>query len=411
MGILMAAFTDYARPYHGVLHESRVMTPRRIGRRICIVLLGSLALALAPELATAQSTVPFIDELPSHEFLVVGYGTAGWQLTANGATQNTFFGSLSPLFLFQFGDHFLYEAELEFDIEEGVTNTSLEYAQIDFFLNDQLTLVAGKFLVPFGVFGERLHPTWINKLPSRPPLYGHGGESGPQPLLPILADFGVMLRGSWDLGKGKGITGSAYVTQGPSVEGAHGEEEENHGGGLIPEFQFGEDVTDINNDKMLGGRLALVLAPSFEIDLSGFTGEFDDDGSRLNAYNVAAEYRFGSTEFRGEGFIMRYDFGEAEDHDDGATDEHAERVTAETGGFYVQASHRIGPWEPIIRWTRRSDATAATFDTDAGYSQLTFGLDYWFAPSIALMAGLELNDSRSHEEVPNRFVVHWAFGF
>ncbi len=407
------------------------MTRGRIGRRICIGLLGGLALALAPGLAIGQSRVPPLDEIPSHEFLVVGYGTAGWQLIDGGGTQNAFSASLSPLLLFQFGNRFLYEAELEFDIEEGVTNTSLEYAQINFFMNDNLTMVAGKFLVPFGVFGERLHPTWINKLPSKPPLYGHGGGSGPDPLLPILADFGVMLRGSWDLGKGRSITGSAYVTQGPSVEGAHGDEaedqglgttaalisgeapDEGHGGGLIPEFQFGEDSNDINKDKMLGGRLAFVLAPRFEIDLSGFTGEFDDDGSRINAYNVAVEYRFGSTEFRGEGFIMRYDFGDAEDHDadDGAAAEHVETVTAQTGGFYVQASQRIGPWQPVVRWTRRSDATAATFDTDVGYSQLTFGLDYWFSPSIALMAGLELNASRGQEDLPNRFIVHWAFGF
>lgn len=370
---------------------------------------------MTPTSSMGQSRLPSIDEIPTHEFLVVGYGTAGWQVTDNGATQNAFFGSLSPLFLYQFGDQFLYEAELEFDIEEGVTNTSLEYAQIDFFMNDYLTMVAGKFLLPFGVFGERLHPTWINKLPSKPPLYGHAGGAGPAPLLPILADFGVMLRGSWDLGKGKSITGSAYVTQGPSIESPQDEaqEGEEHGAGLIPEFQFGGDSNDINNDKMLGGRLALVLAPKFEIDLSGFTGEFDDEGSRLSAYNVAAEYRVGSTEFRGEGFIMRYDFREDEDPDagGGATDALAESVTAETGGFYVQASQRLGPWQPVVRWTRRSDATAATFDTEAGFSQLTFGLDYWFSPSIAVMAGLDLNNSRGEEDLPSRFIIHWAFGF
>ncbi|GMR13163.1 MAG: hypothetical protein BMS9Abin29_1365 [Gemmatimonadota bacterium] len=387
------------------------MTSGRIDKRICIGLLGGLAAALAPGSATAQSSVPSRAEIPSHEFMVVGYGTAGWQVTDNGATENAFFGSMSPLLLFQFGDQFLYEAELEFDIEEGVTNTSLEYAQIDFFMSDHLTMVAGKFLVPFGVFGERLHPTWINRLPSRPPLYGHGGESGPQPLLPVMADFGVMLRGSWDLGKGKGITGSAYITQGPSIEEGHGDGAAGDVVELIPEFQFGEDSNDINNDKMLGGRIAFVLAPRFEIDLSGFTGEFDDDGSRINAYNLAAEYRFGQTELRGEGFIMRYDFGGADAPGTGAGGGTAGTVTAETGGFYVQASQRMGPWQPVARWTRRSDATAATFDTEAGYSQFTFGLDYWFSPSIALMAGLELNDSRSDEELPSRFVIHWAFGF
>ncbi len=77
------------------------------------------------------------------------------------------------MFLFQFMDRVLFEVELEFELTGGVTETGLEYAQLDFLLNDNITLTGGKFLVPFGVFGERLHPTWINKFPTSPPLYGH----------------------------------------------------------------------------------------------------------------------------------------------------------------------------------------------------------------------------------------------
>lgn len=32
--------------------------------------------------------------------------------------------------LFQISDRFLFEAELEFELEEGITETGLEYAQI-----------------------------------------------------------------------------------------------------------------------------------------------------------------------------------------------------------------------------------------------------------------------------------------
>ncbi|HEX9729666.1 MAG TPA: hypothetical protein VGA37_14275 [Gemmatimonadales bacterium] len=90
-------------------------------------------------------------------------------------------------------DRILFEAEFEFELTEGVTETGLEYAQLDFLLTDHLTLVGGKFLVPFGVFGERLHPIWINKFPTAPPIYGHHVAAfGADPVLPILSDVGVM---------------------------------------------------------------------------------------------------------------------------------------------------------------------------------------------------------------------------
>ena len=115
---------------------------------------GLVVLAMAAGNLAAQQNDALPRHLPTHEFLVAGYGTAGWRAVGEGV--NSFFGSVSPLLLFQFGERLLFEAELEFEIEDGVTRTGLEYAQVDYFLNDNLTLIAGKFLVPFGVFGERL---------------------------------------------------------------------------------------------------------------------------------------------------------------------------------------------------------------------------------------------------------------
>jgi hypothetical protein len=48
----------------------------------------------------------------------------------------------------------------------GVWWPSSEYAQLDFIANDNPVLVGGKFLAPFGVFGPRIHPTWINEFPT-----------------------------------------------------------------------------------------------------------------------------------------------------------------------------------------------------------------------------------------------------
>lgn len=384
---------------------------------------------LTPTPSAAQGTSLSRRAGPTTSFMVAGYGTAGWQATGGKGKQNDFFGSVSPLLLFQFGSRFIYEAELEFEVEEGATKTSLEYAQLDFFLNDNLTVVAGKFLLPFGVFGERLHPTWINRFASHPPLFGHGGGNV-APLLPILSDFGAMVRGSWAFEGGRTFTASLFVTQGPSVEEHDEEEGDVHaalvGPGLmsrsetqeegdehgdfapLPEFQFGESTADVNQDKLVGARIGWVLAPNFEVDLSALTGAFDDDGSRLTGVNLAAEFRRGGTEFRGEGFALWYDVEEPET--EGSPHDGGETVLANSGGYYLQASHRRGPWEPVVRWTQTVRASAKGYEDRDGFMQAGVGLNYWFSPAIALMASYEINDS-AETDLPDRFLVHWSFGF
>lgn len=406
-----------------------------------------LALPLVPALLWGQTS--WLRDVPRGrtQFLVAGYGTAGWQATTTEEIDNTFFGSVSPLLLFQFGERFLYEGELEFEIEEGATRTGLEYAQIDFLLNDNFVLVGGKFLLPFGVFGERLHPTWINRFPTNPPIFGHGAVVA-TPLLPILADFGVMVRGSWHWGTRSSLTGSLFVTQGPRSEVAHsagegeamdavGPEPAVLSAGLLgtpeegehaplPEFEFGESGADNNDDKLVGARVGWVIAPAFELAVSLMTGAYDDAAEqRLTGWNVAAEYRRGRTELRGEILGLRYDVEAPHAEEPMATagpltvaadvagvEEEEKLVTATAAGYYVQAARRIGPWEAVLRWTQMLDVKAEGFEPRKGYTQIGFGLNYWFAPHIALMAGYEINRASGEgAAIPDRLVVHWSFGF
>ena len=88
---------------------------------------------------------------------------------------------------------------------------------------------------------------------------------------------------------------------------------------------------------------------------------------------------------------------------------HGERVTARTGGYYIQVSRRLGAWEPTLRWTQAFDVNAEGLSATAGYRQLGVGLDYWIAPAIAIMAAYERNDLKG--DAPDRFLVHWSFGF
>jgi hypothetical protein len=150
------------------------------------------------------------------------------------------------------------------------------------------------------------------------------------------------------------------------------------------------------------------MAPNFEVDASAMTGAFDDDGSRLSGLNLAAEFRRGGTELRGEGFALWYDVEEPGEEEG---EEHGEdAVVANTGGYYLQASHRRGPWEPVVRWTQTRGASAEGYEDKEGFHQVGFGLNYWFSPAIALMASYEINDG-AETDLPDRLLVHWSFGF
>ncbi|MFB3106725.1 MAG: hypothetical protein ACE1ZA_17630, partial [Pseudomonadales bacterium] len=119
---------------------------------------------------------------------LAGYAAVGYTDQQNG-TGSFSAANFNPIFHFQYGDRILWESELEFEIEEnGETEVALEYSTIDIFLNDYLVFLAGKFISPLGNFRQNLHPSWINKLPSAPPGFGHDGAAP-------LAEVGIQLRG------------------------------------------------------------------------------------------------------------------------------------------------------------------------------------------------------------------------
>ena len=332
---------------------------------------------------------------PSNAVVITGYGTVGYlHRPEKNAAPSTFSASFSPIFLFQFQDRFLFESELEFDVEDGVTQTGLEYAQLDVIASDHVVLVGGKFLVPFGVFGERLHPTWINKLPTPPPLYGHHtSEFGAEPLLPVLSDLGVMAKASIERGPWY-LTLNGYVTQGPSI----GEVE---GPGVPPELEFPGSTGDTNHNKMVGGRLDVALPPWMEVNLSVLNADYDENNVLdFTAWNVAAEARHKGVEIRGEYIETRQEFETLTGF-----------PTLVRRGFYSQASYRRGSWEPVFRFTKMFDDEIDGTAEETAAWQVAFGIDYWFSPSVALMAAYEVNREGGVRIKNDRMVVHVAFGF
>ena len=138
--------------------------------------------------------------------LAVGYSKIlGDSATAaNGAGRPStpggfYFGEFTPDFLLKLNDWILLEAEIGIGADGSVSAGS--FAQADFFVNDWLTIIAGRFVAPIGFFNERLNNPWINKLPGDAPGSGPllwqqvlpavvvARRAGPGLLLPrLLAD-------------------------------------------------------------------------------------------------------------------------------------------------------------------------------------------------------------------------------
>jgi hypothetical protein len=110
--------------------------------------------------------------------------------------------SVSPLLLLPVGDKWLLEAKGSYSLtfakgDEGYyENTSaynLVYGQVDYIANRYVTMVAGRFTTPFGVYSERLAPPWIRDLQLTPLIN----------TVPSGSSLGGMLRGGFPAGSEK----------------------------------------------------------------------------------------------------------------------------------------------------------------------------------------------------------------
>ncbi len=118
---------------------------------------------------TIDQRIVDFENYPSSKLTISGYGTTGYASTDKG--DNTFGMLFVPIFHYQLSERLHLTGEVEFDLRGDDLDVEVEYAQIDFLMNDYLTITAGKFLLPFNAFSERFHPAWINELPSLPPIY------------------------------------------------------------------------------------------------------------------------------------------------------------------------------------------------------------------------------------------------
>jgi hypothetical protein len=158
---------------------------------LCI-LLGSIAGAAQDDLA-AHTTAGYVP--------VISGAFAYIQNTSGGV--QSLVPQIVPLLLAPMGHSLLLESRVEFTgffqresspsgafsgRFAGKVYKTVDYAQLDWLADSHATVVAGRFILPFGLYSERLAPVWIRNLQDMPLTYSIGTH-------PYGAADGVMLRG------------------------------------------------------------------------------------------------------------------------------------------------------------------------------------------------------------------------
>ncbi len=339
---------------------------------------------------------------------LAGFGSIGYtdNEDANGSFNRV---SVSPIFHYQYKDLMMLEAELELaNTADGETTLDMEYASLDLFLNDYMTLVAGKFLSPIGQFRQNYHPSWINKLPMAPPGFGHGGAAP-------VSETGLELRGGFPLGDMR-ANYAIYVSNGPVL---HAADEDGVGVGDDPEIEevAAEGMTsDPDGNKVWGGRLGLIPMPGLEIGLSAATGKV----AVVQLEDTVAETVTGVTGDPARDYdVLGFDFKWGWKNLDLRGEYVQTKVAAAAGSvageggkwttWYTQAAYKF-PGSNIEGVLRYGDLDSPHVNEDK--TQWAFGVNYLFAPNVIAKVAYEMNSGQAGQPADkDSLMLQLAYGF
>jgi len=368
-----------------------------------------------------QSAENTVDLKPGKSiFMLRGFYHSGFEATTtNDETEYNFnAGSIVPVLMFKQSDKLFFEAEFEGGFEDGEFEWGLEYADMSYVLNDYVTARAGKFILPFGTFMEKLHPAWINRLATRPLGYGEGG-------ITPTSDVGVELRGAFYTGSLK-LNYQVYLINGPQLK--DGSVDPGQAGML----KFGY-LEDNNRNKTAGGRLGIFPFSNsmMELGFSGLTGKVGTEGSAYE--NVRADlFAIDFSLVKNVNFLKsivnikgQYNYSQIGDAN--------YLVPEDTTGlfydfsntsntYYAQVSLRpsfvenelIRRLELVGRYSTLQAPVGALWEQNP--TQVALGLNYWIDWRTVLKMGYQTTDGLGDSESPdmlsnNMFYIHWAMGF
>lgn len=355
---------------------------------------------------------------PRSTFLVSGYGFVN--AVNSHQRPSSFSVGFNPIFLWKAEDKLFFESELEVELQDGATEVGLEYAQLWWLAGNYVMFGGGKFLNPANYFMERLHPTWINKLPTMPlGMSGHSGVS-----LIASTHVGAQVRGGIPIGPRK-LTYTIYIANGPSLNaedehdttatvGGHG-----HGAESPGTLNF-SNTSDNNGDKAIGGRIAVFPLPELELGYgfeSAAAGGSGTEFEEVRSINHVADLTYvrssgavqGLIDVRGQFVWLGVDNPNL----------HPLEFVNESWAWYGQIAYRptkvaqaiISNTEIVFRYDQIDLPEGAPLNEDQ--SRIAVGLNYWFTPSGVFKFAYERTTTqhKDGDETQNTVIGQMTLGF
>jgi len=148
-------------------------------------------------------------------------GSAGYFTNVQSGGEVTLVPEVNPVLLLPLGQRWLIESRGEFegDFERkngsgpfgGQVAKELAYLQADYIANPYVTISAGRFLTPFGIYNERLYPIWIRSLQTEPLIFPISTGSS----------NGAMLRGGFPASSNLSLNYAVYFSDSDSSDVFH----------------------------------------------------------------------------------------------------------------------------------------------------------------------------------------------
>lgn len=385
-------------------------------KKIIIPLVGLLLFSIAA--FSQQYNQESIDSLIQNKvqsqvarnskFLISGYTNMTLQFSKEQSSFSNV--SLVPILLWKPHKNILVEAELETALEGSETSIELGYADVSFFVNKYLTIRTGKFISPFGIFQDRLHPSWINKLPTFPVGTGED-ELGVGP----TSEVGVDFRGGVPLGSAK-MNYSVFLANGaqlitdpsdPSKQGT---------------LTYG-NAEAISKKLTVGGRLGLLPLSNSSLELgvsyrNGNVGNANSDYKNVNAHIYALDMSYvkqldfikGLFDIKAQWNKVNVDKAEYLDPND-PTGNTLYTFDNKRSSFFTQGAYR--PSMSQSKFLKKTELVFryAGFNPPEGakdlekIKQYTYGINYWFNWRTALKAAYQSQKDN------NVFFLQVAVGF
>ena len=241
---------------------------------------GSGRLVYAKPFVTAPKAIVggyFDIEYRSHRKGVLeGYGNG----TTNGFDQTRFV----PFIYADITEYVKFAAELE--IEHGIREVSdneisLEFAHIDYLVNEPINIRAGILLIPIGKF-NLLHDSPLNDLTDRPLVSRFVIPS-------TMAETGAGFYGTLYPGRTCQLDYEFYVTTGPCGYDRAGNPLVSEGSGTKNSRQrkcASDDGLDINNGKAVSGRVA--FSPLLGVEVAGSSYYGNQSPTSYNPLSITA---------------------------------------------------------------------------------------------------------------------------